>query len=104
MLIKTPHFKVGDKVAGKNLGKMKNEAKRYFKGKIVYIFKRFEIPSKKKIIKYYGIDIINPKHGKVFGPMFEDRVVVKKFGKGKNYLVFPMAGYERYFTIHKIED
>lgn len=93
MLINNPKFNIGDKV------RIKVNRKKEFLGKVVYIFKKFEIPSKKKLIKYYGLMIINPKYGKLFGPMFEDRIVIKKKGKHKHYVILPMAGNRRHFNI-----
>jgi hypothetical protein len=97
-LIKHPHFEINDLVTGQHL---RNDT--LFEGKIVYIFKKFEIPSRKKLLKYYGIEVMNPKYGRLFGPMFEDRVVIKQYKDGKkSYLILTMAGYNRYFTLHKI--
>lgn len=46
--------------------------------KVVYFFKAFEVPNTKKVIKYYGEKIINPKYSRVFGPMAHDRFVLKR--------------------------
>lgn len=59
------------------------------KGKVVYIFKAFSIPKTKKIIKYYGYDIINPLYSRVFGPAKDNRVVLKM--SKTNYIVCPMT-------------
>jgi len=98
MLIKTPKFEINDLVTVEYY-KIKDSKLPSFTGKVVYIFKKFEIPSKKKLIKYYGTNILNPKYGILFGPMFEDRIVIKKDNEKKIYAIFPMAGYGRYFTI-----
>ena len=52
---------------------------------VVHIFKAYQVPKKKKIIKYYGKEIIDPVYGKLFGPMKNDRFVLKR-GKG-DYIV-----------------
>lgn len=62
---------------------------KFAKCKVVYIFKSFEIPKKKMVIKYYGEAIIDPKFKGVFGPNNVDRVVLKR---GKNdYIILPIV-------------
>ncbi len=41
--------------------------------------------------------IINPKTGRVFGPLATDRLVVKI--EQDNYLILPLAGQNKYFKI-----
>ncbi len=67
-------------------------------GEIVYIFKAFKVPSKKKIIKYYGKEIIDPKYAGIFGPNKTARLVVKKENT-EDYIVLPLGGWNRYFKI-----
>jgi len=45
---------------------------------VVYFFKAFEIPKTKKVVKYYGEMVINPKYSRIFGPMDHDRFVLKR--------------------------
>ena len=56
---------------------------------VVHIFKAYEVPKTKKIIKYYGQQFILPKYKGIFGPFDVDRIVLKR---GKNdYIVLPIS-------------
>lgn len=55
--------------------------------KVVCIIKALEIPNTKKIIKYYGEKIIDPKYGRVFGPMKTDRLILRKDGIEDDYII-----------------
>ena len=90
-LVKHQKFLVGHRVEYTVKGVSK-------KGTVVYIFKKMEIPKKKRLFLYYGPEVVNPKYGRLFGPMFEDRLVVQK-DDDNGYTVFPMAGWGRYFDI-----
>ena len=54
------------------------ELKPFVECKIVYIFKAYQIPKKNKVLKYYGCNVINPIYARVFGPMQNDRSVLKR--------------------------
>lgn len=111
-LVKVPKFNLADKVHGEYLrNNIKKEYKNIpFKGTIIHIFEKFKVPEKRKVLSYYGIknlslntkdkDFLNPKYGNLFGPMFEDRIIIKKENK-KEYIVLPMSEYDRYFTLVK---
>ena len=55
--------------------------------KVVNIFKALEVPNAKKVIKYYGEKIIDPKYGRVFGPMKTDRLILRKDGIEDDYII-----------------
>lgn len=59
------------------------------KCKVVDIIKAYQLPDQQKIIKYYGIGIIKPQTGRVFGPLIHDRIVLKR-GK-KDYIILPIS-------------
>lgn len=75
------------KIGSKVLYKRKDDKKEPKECKIIYIFKAYELPMPDKILKYYGGHIINPKYGKVFGPMKNDRIVIKR-GKNDYIVIF----------------
>ena len=83
-MIDLTKLKIGTKVWYKNrkVGESQSECE------VVYIFKAYAIPSKRKIIKYYGEMVINPKFAFIFGPNKNDRIVLKR---GKNdYIIIPL--------------
>lgn len=69
------------------------------KGKIVHVFEAYQVPNQKKLLKYYGKEIINPKYASLFGPMASDRIVIKK--KKGDYIILPLKGIDRYFQLEE---
>lgn len=97
-LVKTPKFNIGDRVNVEFFN-----GSNSYEGTIIDIFKKFEVPDKEKVIKYYGDISTKPKFGKIFGPLYEDRIIIKKDIEEESFSIFPIAGYGRFFIITKIE-
>ena len=80
-MIDLTKFKVGTLLKYSHKAKLGKKQKPMMDCIIVHVFHAYKVPKTKKVIKYYGKIIIDPKFGRVFGPMKNDRFVLKR---GKN--------------------